>query len=143
MFRWLNPGMSLKDRIQELIDAGHTRAALARFAEVSPGAVTQWLSGDTKAIKSEVAARLQLRTGFSAVWLSTGRGHKRIDSQQQHQTGFKAADVSGAYQSAYWPFSVTVEEFRQHITPQDLARLDAYIVFAVRSTLAESPAAAA
>lgn len=66
--------MALKDRIQALIDAGFTRTEIARAAKKSQSAVTQWLSGDTKELKSDSAAGIQAVTGFSAVWLATGSG---------------------------------------------------------------------
>ncbi|CUA97816.1 hypothetical protein GL58_18675 [Comamonas testosteroni] len=66
--------MALKDRIQALIDAGFTRTEIAKAAKKSQSAVTQWLSGDTKELKSDSAAGIQAVTGFSAVWLATGNG---------------------------------------------------------------------
>lgn len=66
--------MALKDRIQALLDAGFTRTEIAKAAKKSQSAVTQWLSGDTKELKSDSAAGIQAATGFSAVWLATGIG---------------------------------------------------------------------
>lgn len=66
--------MALKDRIQALLDAGFTRTQIAKAAKKSQSAVTQWLSGDTKELKSDSAAGIQAVTGFSAVWLATGNG---------------------------------------------------------------------
>ena len=63
--------MALKDRIQAVIDAGFTRTQIAKAAKKSQSAVTQWLSGDTKDLKSDSAAGIQVATGFSAVWLAT------------------------------------------------------------------------
>ena len=68
--------MALQDRIKELLAAGFTKAALARAAGVTPASVTHWVTGDTKEIKGETAARLQMATGFSAAWIATGRGQK-------------------------------------------------------------------
>lgn len=68
--------MALQDRIKELLTAGFTKAALARAAGVTPASVTHWVTGDTKEIKGETAARLQMATGFSAAWIATGRGQK-------------------------------------------------------------------
>lgn len=70
----LIPEMSLSDRIKIVIDAGYTRTQIAKAAGKSQGAVTQWLSGDTKELKSDSAAGIQALTGFSAVWLATGKG---------------------------------------------------------------------
>lgn len=81
-FSGLMPRMStLSQRIQEIIDAGHTKAALARAAGKSAPAVTQWISGDTKEIKADSAAGIQAATGFSAVWIATGKGPKRVADQ--------------------------------------------------------------
>lgn len=66
--------MALKDRIQSLLDAGFSRTEIAKAAKKSQSAVTQWLSGDTKELKSDSAAAIQAATGFSAVWLATGQG---------------------------------------------------------------------
>ncbi|MDH0049648.1 LexA family protein [Comamonas terrigena] len=68
--------MALKDRIQALLDAGFTRTQIAKAAKKSQSAVTQWLSGDTKELKSDSAAGIQAATGFNAVWLATGHGPK-------------------------------------------------------------------
>lgn len=70
----LIPEMPLSDRIKIVIDAGFTRTQIAKAAGKSQGAVTQWLSGDTKELKSDSAAGIQALTGFSAVWLATGKG---------------------------------------------------------------------
>lgn len=70
----LIPEMALSDRIKIVIDAGYTRTQIAKAAGKSQGAVTQWLSGDTKELKSDSAAGIQALTGFSAVWLATGKG---------------------------------------------------------------------
>ena len=44
--------MSLSKRILEIVDAGYKKSAIARAAGKSPAAVTQWISGETKEIKS-------------------------------------------------------------------------------------------
>lgn len=74
--------MALKDRIQELLDAGFKRAALAKAAGKSPAAVTHWLNGETKEIKADSAAGLQVLTGFNSVWISEGKGPKKAMIQQ-------------------------------------------------------------
>lgn len=69
-------GMSLSTRIQEIVAAGYKKSVLARAAGKSPAAVTQWISGETKEIKADSAAGIQTVTGFSAVWIATGKGPK-------------------------------------------------------------------
>ena len=73
----LIPVMALKDRIQELVDAGYKNTELATAAGKSRAAVTHWLNGDTIEIKADSAAGLQALTGFNAVWISTGKGPKK------------------------------------------------------------------
>ena len=55
------------------MDAGFTNGDLAKAAGVSSGAVSQWLSGNTKKLRGESAAGLQRLTGWSASWWSTGK----------------------------------------------------------------------
>ena len=70
--------MSLSKRILEIVDAGYKKSAIARAAGKSPAAVTQWISGETKEIKADSAAGIQSVTGFSAVWIATGKGPKMV-----------------------------------------------------------------
>ena len=71
--------MELKDRLREVMEgAGLKKLQFAKAAGVSSGAVTQWLDGSTKAIKSSKAAALQAATGYSAVWIATGVGDKLV-----------------------------------------------------------------
>jgi len=71
--------MDLKTRLREVMEgAGLKKLQFAKAAGVSSGAVTQWLDGTTKAIKSEKAANLQSSTGYSAVWIATGKGEKFV-----------------------------------------------------------------
>lgn len=81
----LIPDMALKDRIQELVDAGHSKSELARAAKKSPAAVTHWLNGATLEIKSDSAAGLQALTGFNAVWIATGKGPKKSGPEYPRQ----------------------------------------------------------
>lgn len=76
----LIPEMALKARILEIVKAGYTKAAIARAGKVTPGAVSQWVSGDTKELKSQVAAGIQALTKFNAVWIATGKGPKHLES---------------------------------------------------------------
>lgn len=70
--------MSLSKRILEIVGAGYKKSAIARAAGKSPAAVTQWISGETKEIKADSAAGIQAVTGFSAVWIATGKGPKMV-----------------------------------------------------------------
>lgn len=76
--------MSLKERIKEAVDdaiaKGKTKAQIARTAGVSAGALTQWLTGDTKSLKMESADGLQNATGYLAHWLVYGKGPKKAEN---------------------------------------------------------------
>lgn len=69
--------MSLADRIKEAMGE-MTRAQLARACGVSQGAVTQWLDGTTKNLKSEVALAMEAATNYRALWITSGKGPKRV-----------------------------------------------------------------
>lgn len=78
--------MELKDRLLEVMEgAGLKKLQFAKAAGVSSGAVTQWLDGTTKAIKSSKAAALQAATGYSAVWIATGEGDKMVATAPARQ----------------------------------------------------------
>jgi transcriptional regulator with XRE-family HTH domain len=69
--------MQLKDRIREAMEgAGLGKAEFARATKSTPGAVTQWLSGETKSIKAEKSNLMEIATGYSASWIVTGKGQK-------------------------------------------------------------------
>ena len=75
--------MTLRDRIQEVVEAGYTQAKLAKAAGKTPAAVTFWLDGSSKNIKSDSAAGIQALTGFNAVWIATGKGPKKVLTVQE------------------------------------------------------------
>lgn len=72
--------MALKDRIEEILGtSGLSKGALAEVAGVSAGAVSLWLNespSGTKSLKAGTAEKIQAKTGFSAVWVATGKGPK-------------------------------------------------------------------
>ena len=69
--------MQLKDRIKEaMLAAGLTKAAFSRATKASPGAITQWLSGETKSLKAETALAIESATGYRAGWIVDGKGNK-------------------------------------------------------------------
>lgn len=69
--------MSLADRIKEAMGE-KSPADIARATGITPGAVSQWLDGQTKSLKAETAALLESATGYRAGWIATGRGERRI-----------------------------------------------------------------
>ena len=69
--------MELKDRIREAMEGANLkRLQFAKATNRSSGAVTQWLDGTTKSLKAETAELMEAVTGYSAKWISTGRGEK-------------------------------------------------------------------
>jgi SOS-response transcriptional repressor LexA len=75
--------MGLKERIREAMGK-MSPADLARAAEVTPGAVTQWLDGTTKSLRAEKAARLEAATGYRASWIVTGKGPKLVRQEESN-----------------------------------------------------------
>ncbi len=91
------PAMStLRDRVEEAIKAGYTPTELARAAGKTPGAVSQWRSGQTKRLSAEAALGLESTTGWSAQWWTTGRGPKQratpSESGVAHELSFSLDD---------------------------------------------------
>jgi transcriptional regulator with XRE-family HTH domain len=69
--------MSLAKRIREAM--GTTpQAEFARALKVTDAAVTLWLNGETKSLKATTAAKIEKQTGYSAQWIVTGEGPKRL-----------------------------------------------------------------
>lgn len=72
---------TLQERIAEIMaSTGLTVGDVAVVAGVSSSAVTQWKDGPTKTLKAAPAAKLAAKTGYSAVWISTGEGTKKEGS---------------------------------------------------------------
>jgi len=70
---------SLQERIELMLsELGWGSAELARAADVTVGAVSQWKSGNTRNLKSEVVMRLAATTGYSPTWIATGKGPKKM-----------------------------------------------------------------
>lgn len=73
----------LSNRILYLQDeTGWINAEIARKAGVERATVTEWIKGKTKHMSAEVAQKLSMESGFSSDWLATGKGPKRITSQE-------------------------------------------------------------
>jgi len=70
--------MTLAERITEAIgDSGVTVAAVAAACSVTPQAVYQWMSGETKQISGENLVELAEITGFDARWIAREVGPRR------------------------------------------------------------------
>lgn len=104
----LIPDMALKDRIQELVNAGYKKSELAQAAGKTAAAVTHWLNGETQEIKSSSAIGLQSLTGFSAVWISSGKGPKKMAANDPERFAidpekYRLAWVVGRGSGGYLP----------------------------------------
>ncbi|WP_052384069.1 S24 family peptidase [Litchfieldella xinjiangensis] len=67
--------MSIHNRIDQAIrESGQSKSAIAKACGVSPSAVTQWLSGETKAPTAERLLKLARATRVSYTWLVDGKG---------------------------------------------------------------------
>lgn len=72
----------LSKRIIEALEStGKKDAQLSREIGISKSAFTQWRNGDIRGLKAETAAKLEKATGYSAVWLATGKGAKKTHEQ--------------------------------------------------------------
>lgn len=71
--------MTLANRIKEVMGE-LTPSEFARACGVSPAAVTQWLKGDTKALKADPVALMEAKFGYRASWIVTGKGTKKIEA---------------------------------------------------------------
>lgn len=70
-------GMSLRERIEVARKAaGLTKSELARRVGISPSAVGQWETGETKTLEGENLVRAAAALGVDAQWLATGYGER-------------------------------------------------------------------
>lgn len=60
--------------------SGKRKSEIAAACGVSPSAVTQWLSGESKSLRPDSIFALAKVTGFSARWLAIGEGPEREES---------------------------------------------------------------
>lgn len=68
---------TLQERIAELMEAtGWKVGDIAGLCNISSSAVTQWKEGPTKSITLEPAIKLERASGFSALWIASGKGEK-------------------------------------------------------------------
>ena len=94
--------MALKDRIEEVMAAGYSASQLARAAGKTPSTVTHWITGATKTIKADSAAGIEGLTGFSAVWIATGRGSKRVNNVEPGPTTRGKVPLISFVQAGEW-----------------------------------------
>lgn len=101
---------SLAMRLQAALEAsGISQAELARHCRVKASSVSDWLSGESKSMKSAPLLRAAALLGVNPLWLATGEGTRR-------SSGYETAGASlpvlaqEAGVGSHWPFS--------YITPQ-------------------------
>jgi phage repressor protein C with HTH and peptisase S24 domain len=83
--------MGIQDRIAQAVnESGMSKSAIAKACSVSPSAVTQWLSGETKAPTAESLLRLARATRVSYTWLVEGKGSMKASD---------VADGRGRYEA--------------------------------------------
>lgn len=78
---WLNLGMTLQERLEEVMAAtGWDRADLVRVSGQSSSVVSQWLGKGSKIIHSigkiEAAEAIAHASGFAPLWVAKGLGPK-------------------------------------------------------------------
>ena len=72
--------MTLSRRIKEVrATTGLNKSQFGKLAGVSHAAVGQWENDETKSIKFSILMKIQKDTGFSAAWIDSGRGPKKVN----------------------------------------------------------------
>lgn len=68
--------MSLSNRLKTLftLNPDKSQADLARFANVRPPSVNDWVSGKTKKMSGPALMSVSIYFGVDAMWLATGEG---------------------------------------------------------------------
>lgn len=100
--------MGLAERIKEAMGE-RENAEFARDAGVTPASVTFWLSGQTKSLKAETAARIEKATGYRANWIVTGKGPRRVSDQPTQAESWPFQSISMAQLAELAP------EQREHL----------------------------
>lgn len=90
--------METYERIAKAIrESGKSKSRIAAECGVSPAAVTQWLTGESKSLKADNAYNLAIATGFSPRWISLGEGPERLEDgypdKGPRRRAFQAVDV--------------------------------------------------
>lgn len=75
---------TLRKRIEAAIEAGHSKAALARAAGVTAAAVTHWTTGESMNLKAKSALGLAQLTGWSVSWWTDGKGPREVEPASAH-----------------------------------------------------------
>lgn len=113
--------MTLAERVMEAI--GPIKPAeLARAMKMSPGAVSQWRNGGIKSLRVETAAKLEKITGYSAVWLGSGKGPKMAPT-----TNIQSVTTLGRVPLISWVAAGNLGEITDMYQPGEAEQwIDAY-----------------
>ena len=103
--------MTLADRIKEAM-GDRSPASVAEATKTSRGAVSLWMSGGIKSLKAETAARLEALTGYSAVWIATGKGEKMASP-----SNVQPVTTKGRVPLISWVIAGNLEEIQDMYQP--------------------------
>lgn len=79
----------LADRVKQAREsAGLSQADLARLSGISTAAMSQIETGQTKTLKASTATAFAKATGYTAEWLTSGRGQERSLKNSDEQINF-------------------------------------------------------
>jgi transcriptional regulator with XRE-family HTH domain len=118
---------TLSERVRLALDeSGMNQAALADAARVSRASVTDWLNGETKALKAEPLVRAAHALGVSALWLATGEGLMRPSSGP-----FVVHESPAPYGRPPWPFAQLSESAICSMARDDRLRLEGALMAAI------------
>lgn len=89
-----------------------TNAELARVARVKPSSVSDWLSGESKAIKAEPLLRVAARLGVHPLWLCSGEGprHNTVAAESPNATRWPFKKVHAEDLTALPPAALETAE---------------------------------
>jgi hypothetical protein len=96
--------MALAERIKEVM-GDMAPGEFAKACHVTPASVTFWTAGDTKSLRAEPVAWMELRFGYRASWIVTGKGPKKIAEQA----------------SALWRFSEDLQQVLVNLSDDAIA----------------------
>lgn len=107
--------MTLGKRIKEARDAAKlSKSELARLVGVSPSAVTQWESDETKSLEGANLLKAARAMNVDPEWLGTGHGH-RVSSPEGHYNVTPGPDMGGKVPLISWvnagQWSTAVDNF--------------------------------
>lgn len=110
--------MDMTERIAKAIKmSGKRKGEIAAECGVSPSAVTQWITGESKTLKPENVYALAKSTGFRAEWLVLGEGPERDVAPNVEEAPADRGHVpliswvqAGNWMEAVEPYTITDAE---------------------------------